>query len=109
MTQPTSFASGLQPERTALAWRRTTLSLLLGSVVSFRLLSPAIGAWSALVGCIGLLVTGIVWVLAGRRQRRAVAAVDGSAELPGGGLLFFLCVSTALAAAVGVIYVVRSI
>jgi hypothetical protein len=64
------FDPGLQPERTALAWRRTTLALAAGAVVSFRLLPPVLGLWSIGVGVAGLLLSATIWILAGRRGRR---------------------------------------
>jgi len=99
------FSSGLQSERTFLAWRRTALSLLVGSVVSYRVLAQAIGWWSVVVGTLGLVVTGVVWVLARRRSRRSAGALADGELLPGGGLLLFLGVSVALAAVVGLLYV----
>ncbi len=37
------FDPGLQPERTSLAWRRTVLSIVAGSLVSARLLHTSVG------------------------------------------------------------------
>src|SRR6185503_9375612 len=45
--------AGLQAERTALAWRRTCLALLAGSLVATRILPEFFGAWSALLGVTG--------------------------------------------------------
>jgi uncharacterized membrane protein YidH (DUF202 family) len=81
------FDPGLQPERTALAWRRTALSLAVGAVVSFRLLPPVFGVWSIGVGVAGLLLSAATWILAGRRARRVQATLlSSSGALPGGGL-----------------------
>lgn len=106
MSQPTMFESGLQSERTALAWRRTALSLLVGSVLAVRLLLPVLGGGSVVVGIVGLLVTAVVWVLSTRRERQADAAVGGSATTPGAGLLCFLAITISVFATVGVLYVV---
>jgi hypothetical protein len=35
---------GLQPERTALAWRRTGLALTVGSLIGLRVLPPLLGS-----------------------------------------------------------------
>jgi putative membrane protein len=105
MTGPEMFHSGLQSERTFLAWRRTSLSLLVGSVVSYRVLAPAIGWWSVVVGTLGLVVTVVVWLLARRRSRRSARALADGVLLSGGGLLLFLGGSVALAAVIGLLYV----
>ena len=101
-------APGAQPERTALAWRRTSLSVAVGSLVAGRVLEPWAGpaVWV-------LTVLGLLGALALDRAgaRRAVlwagvvddahpgrgpgAPVPAGARTPGGGALG----ATALAAA----------
>ena len=106
MTGGALFDPGLQPERTALAWRRTALTLAVGAVVSFRLLPPVLGLWSIGVGLSGLVLTATTWVLAGRRARRIHhALLTSSGPLPGGGLPLFLTVAVTGCAAVGLLYV----
>ena len=96
---------GRQPERTALAWRRTTLALAVGAVVSFRLLPPVLGLWSIGVGVAGLALSVTVWVLARRRARRVQEALLGSTgRLPGGGLFLFLAAIVLSSAALGLLY-----
>ena len=63
------FDPGLQPERTALAWRRTALALAGGSVVVMRILPPAIGGAGLVFGFAGLLCALIVLVGSHRRYR----------------------------------------
>ncbi len=77
MTTKGLFDPGLQPERTALAWRRTALTLAVGAVVSFRLLPPVLGLWSLAVGVAGLLLSAATWILAGRRAHRVQQALLG--------------------------------
>jgi uncharacterized membrane protein YidH (DUF202 family) len=62
------FDAGLQPERTALAWRRTALSVGLGSLVAFRLLPELLGhpVWT-LIGIIGMAGAAMVWWSSHRR------------------------------------------
>ena len=80
------FDPGLQPERTELAWRRTTLALIVGALVALRLLPPALGSWSIIVGLAGLVLAAIIWVLAHRRARLTSHALRHEhAVLPGGG------------------------
>ncbi|TQM10038.1 DUF202 domain-containing protein [Pseudonocardia kunmingensis] len=102
MSQPALFDPGLQPERTLLAWRRTVLSLAVGSLVALRVLPPVLGEWAIGPGVVGVVLSGVLWVLAGRRAAAGYRALrDGSAALPGGGLLLFLGVVVAAAGAVG--------
>jgi uncharacterized membrane protein YidH (DUF202 family) len=63
------YDPGLQPERTALAWRRTALSVGLGSLVAFRLLPELLGhpVW-ALIGIIGMTGAAMVWWSSHRRH-----------------------------------------
>ncbi|WP_040167559.1 DUF202 domain-containing protein [Microbacterium gorillae] len=86
------FDPGLQPERTELAWRRTCLSLAIGSLVAMRLLPIAFGnlGWTA-PGVIGLALTGVLWIIVRRRGAAVNARLrrDGDhARLPDATLLF---------------------
>jgi uncharacterized membrane protein YidH (DUF202 family) len=100
------FDPGLQPERTALAWRRTVLALAVGSIVALRLLSPVLGVWSIAIGLTGLALAAVTWGLACHRAVQANRALLHTAgHLPGAGLLLFLALTIGAAAALGLIYV----
>lgn len=63
MTPPYArFDPGLQPERTALAWRRTALSVTITSVVAVRIMPAALGhpIWYA-PGVLGLAFAAWMW------------------------------------------------
>jgi len=107
MTRGSLFDPGLQPERTALAWRRTVLSLGVGALIALRLLPPVLGLWSFAAGIAGVVLAGVLWVLAGRRARQTRTALLGSQPLPGAGLLLLLTLVAAGAALLGVLYVAR--
>jgi uncharacterized membrane protein YidH (DUF202 family) len=68
----TPFDPGLQPERTALAWRRTAQSLAVGSLAAGRLLEAALGGASWLLAVIGVVLALHLLVAA----RRRVSAID---------------------------------
>jgi putative membrane protein len=61
---------GVQPERTALAWRRTGLTLAAGSLMAVHVL-PRVSAspWWVLTGICGLVSALGVLVAADRRYR----------------------------------------
>lgn len=77
MTSPAD--PGLQSERTALAWRRTALSVTVGSLAGLRVLPPRLGALGYAVSVLGLL-WGLDLALTVRRRHR-----DGSRMLGAGG------------------------
>ena len=107
MTNGSLFDPGLQPERTALAWRRTVLSLGLGTLIALRLLPPVLGVWSFAAGFAGVLLAGLIWVLATRRARQTRAALMRSSRpLPDGRLLLLVALVVAGAAVLGLLYVV---
>ncbi|WP_182111253.1 MULTISPECIES: DUF202 domain-containing protein [unclassified Actinotalea] len=97
------FDPGLQPERTALAWRRTSLTLMVGPLVAVRLLAPELRASAVVVAALGALGGFALAVGAARRDRRTSAALSGvagspglpGAGLPGAGLLLLLATVTA--------------
>ncbi len=101
----TLFDPGLQPERTELAWRRTSLAIGVGSLVALRLLPTALGhaAW-VFVGLAGLLMAAFM-SFAAHRRARAVNVVllraGGRAALPGGALLGILALFVFLAGGAG--------
>lgn len=63
------FDAGLQPERTALAWRRTSLSVTVGALISLRVLPHYWGPWGLIFAGSGVVLSVIVIVLAHRRYR----------------------------------------
>lgn len=108
MTPP--LDSGLQLERTELAWRRTGLALATASLVGARLLPVALGhpAW-CLVGVGGVLTSAILWVVGRRRQRAAAAgfgAGDSGRPSPDGRVLIGLTAAMTMIGAGGVAAVV---
>lgn len=61
------FDKGLQPERSALAWQRTALSIAVGSLIFGRILSTSLGLWALLPMVAGLIMAGVLGVKAHRR------------------------------------------
>ena len=106
------FDPGLQPERTELAWRRTALAVGVGSLVAMRLLPVAFAdAWWILAGAVGLLIAGVLWIVARRRGRRTVQVLlarGDRAPLPGACPLAFLAVVVAGAGAVAIAVVLAA-
>ena len=72
------FDPGLQPERTALAWRRTALALAGGSVVIMRILPSVIGVAALVLGFAGLALALIVLFGSHRRYRRQHRALTSA-------------------------------
>ncbi|MFD3699332.1 DUF202 domain-containing protein [Streptomyces sp. NPDC058646] len=88
--------AGLQPERTRMAWRRTTLTC---SVVAVLALRQALRGSGAPVEVVGASVTALVWVafLAVAHQRMRALAADRPAALPRRAALAVVSCTLALA------------
>lgn len=93
--------AGLQPERTRLAWRRTTLTLVVGGLVGGRALGDASGPLGLATAVVALGVAGLLGVLARRRTRRVAAVLEAGGSLPGAGLLLVVAALPAACALLG--------
>jgi putative membrane protein len=95
------FDPGLQPERTALAWRRTGLALFAGSLVATRILPELLGAWAALVGLAGVVASAALLYAIHRRYHRhhRQLMAEGDRSPVAGGRLIAATAAFALAAA----------
>lgn len=93
------FDKGMQPERTALAWRRTGLALTVVSLGATRVLPGLLGAWVLIPAGIGIALS--VWVLAAAHRRHVQAhriltsSNTARVALHGGGLPAIVAVLTA--------------
>ena len=73
------FDAGLQTERTALAWQRTTLSSAVGILVAARLLADFLGILSFFVAAAGIVVVAALFIIGHHRYRSAHEILTGSA------------------------------
>lgn len=64
------FDAGLQPERTALAWRRTALALVVGAVVGIRVLPALLGTWALVPAGAGIVLAVVLLIASHARYRR---------------------------------------
>jgi len=95
MSADRPFDPGLQPERTLLAWRRTALSLAVGSVVGARLALPALGHVAVVVGLLGAVAALTTYTAASHRYRRSHSALVAGESLPGGAMPLAILAATA--------------
>ncbi len=95
------FDSGLQPERTALAWRRTALALVVAAVVGMRVLPTVLGGWAILPAGTGIaLAVGVLFASHYRYQQhhhRLTTAATDRIALPDGALPALVAGMTGLA------------
>ena len=108
---PQLFDPGLQPERTLLAWRRTALSIVVGSLVTARLLYPQLGIGAVILGVVGASGGLAVHLLAGRRLRRMTHQLLGHPTVLSttGGLLATAAAACATLGALSAALVVLSL
>jgi uncharacterized membrane protein YidH (DUF202 family) len=91
---------GLQAERTSLAWRRTALSVAVGSLIALRVLPPQLGPLGYALAVLGLLWSLDLALTARRRYRDASHLVRTRDDLDGRAVAASALARTALAAGV---------
>lgn len=106
------FDVGLQPERTALAWRRTALALVVAAVIGIRVLPMLLGAWAVIPAGAGVVLAVVVLVVSHRRYReqhaRLTSASSDHVALPDGTLPAIVAAAT-LAGALACVLVVVTV
>ena len=75
------FDAGGQAERTALAWRRTSLGVAVGGVVALRVTGPVLGVVAAVAAVAGSLLAAAAWWLTGRRYRAVQRSLHAQGDL----------------------------
>ena len=80
------YDTGLQPERTLLAWRRTCLSIGVGGLLFIRFAVEELGVAAVVLGLVGLLLAAGAYIDAARRYRRAHGHLTDGRELPSAAL-----------------------
>jgi len=98
----TPFDPGLQPERTALAWRRTAQSLAVGSLAAGRPLQVRLGGASWLLAVVGVVVALVLLLAARRRAVVTDRALCADRNLVGGPGAALPAAVTVVAVLVGV-------
>jgi uncharacterized membrane protein YidH (DUF202 family) len=98
------FDPGLQPERTSLAWRRTALSVAVGSLVALRVLPESLHhpIWYV-PGFLGVLFAAWLWRVSHRRYQYFVEhtlQTERRPVAPGSGALLATSVIVSLLAVV---------
>ncbi len=81
------FDKGLQPERSALAWQRTALSIAVGSLIFGRILATSLGLWALLPMLAGLSMSAALGMKAyGRYAHHHRTLTSGNGLLADGRL-----------------------
>lgn len=75
---------GLQPERTRLAWQRTSLALLTASLVVARIVGHHALIPGVVVAAGACVLAGLIGVLSTKRYDRAQVRLQAERPLPGG-------------------------
>jgi uncharacterized membrane protein YidH (DUF202 family) len=96
--------NGLQIERTALAWLRTCMSLVVVALIAFRFAAPHSLA-IALALMAGIVTLGTVaGILSWRRYRTTDEQLIEGKPLPGGTLAAVMAGMTVLTGVLGLVY-----
>ena len=85
MVTDAPFDAGLQPERTLLAWRRTSLALAVGAMITIRLGAPTLGFVAGIIGIVSLGFAAAAYAMSTTRYRRVHLELTASHTLPGAG------------------------
>ena len=103
------FDEGLQPERTALAWRRSALALLVGSLAGARLLAPQLGVFALVLGVVGCGTGAWTYLAARARSRRVTARLLSDGHLGEGPHAGVLAATAGYCALLGVFALVFAV
>ena len=81
------FGTGLQPEQTLLAWRRTCLALAVGATITIRLGAPTLGFAAGIIGIVslGFAAAAASYAMSTARYHRVHLELSASHALPGAG------------------------
>lgn len=101
-----TFDRGAQNERTALAWTRTALAMLVGVVLAARVAAEPLGVAAVVFGVVVAPIAVAVLVLARRRYHRSHEALHMAGALPDGRLPALVAVVTLLLALLEIAYAV---
>ena len=97
--------SGLQIERTTLAWLRTVLAFTASLLVLLRLIAHHSVIAAVTCTLVTLPASGVVGWQVWRRHRFSERSLHASAPLPGGALPAATAALAVLAGATGIVYV----
>ncbi|MFI6349318.1 DUF202 domain-containing protein [Streptomyces sp. NPDC050560] len=86
---------GLQPERTRLAWRRTTLSFTVAVILAAKAVVDH-GGWATVPACAVGALLWVAFLTVAHRRMRGLAASTRPAVLPGALGVAAVCCSLAL-------------
>lgn len=79
---PDLFDDGMQLERTALAWQRTSLTLVASAVAAARVVGGVSGSLAAAATSVALITGALVALVGSRRYKRANLALLAGASAP---------------------------
>lgn len=104
---------GLQLERTALSWERTSLALFAGSLIAGRILLDLIGIGSLAVAGLGIITSVTVFSTARRRyvvRHKALTGAEGEGVVRGSGVMPFTVAALAMVLGiVGAVFVIATV
>jgi putative membrane protein len=102
------FDPGLQPERTALSWHRTSLSVVVGGIAGLKVLPGLLGAAGFGVGLAVVVAGAWLGLVSHRRTQHGLRVlVSGHGTLPDGGLLLVVGAVVSVVAAASLAVVIR--
>ncbi|WP_129666949.1 DUF202 domain-containing protein [Phytoactinopolyspora endophytica] len=105
-TDERTFDPGAQNERTALAWTRTGLALLLAVVLASRLTAEPLGLAALAFGLVVAPIAVAILVLARRRYGAAHRSLHVAQPLPDGRLPALATTVTVLLALLEIVFAV---
>lgn len=90
------FDPGLQAERTALSWMRTSLSLGVAGAFAVRITLPELGLLGFFIGLFAVALALVAGAIAGSRYRRAVRDLYATGNLGSDGRVIALTSASAV-------------